>query len=496
MLRAGNIPVMGGAKPADALGLGRLRFHPIATGGFGDAHNSYAHSMAWFRDALYVGTSRDLLALLKLFPPPADPAAMRPWPVLVPNNVEQLDLRAQIWRWVPSAGTWDLVHVSPNIQGRSGKPVARDLGYRGMTAFQGRSDPVPALYLSGISSVSRGTGARLLRSLDGRTFTAVSQPGLGNPEISTLRALVPFDGYLYVSPAGAGKAWNSTGKALVLRCNDPVKGRWESTCAPGFGDPKNTGVFEMQVFNNHLYAGTFNSATGFQIWRTAPTGGKPCVWTRVIDRGAYRGNLNEMAMSMCAFNNALYVGSGIQNGGYDRTHRVGPAASELIRIHPDGEWDLVVGDPRSTPHGFKAPMSDHWAGFNNFFNGYFWRMATHQGWLYLGTFDWSVFLPYATSPQMFAWLRDYIDARGAWNIVAEQGGFDLWRTRDGFHWLPVTLRGFGNPWNYGARTMCSTPQGLFVGTANPFGPKVAIQTAGGWIYVPNPHGGAEVWHAL
>src|SRR5580704_5911723 len=132
-------------------GTERSGFSRIATGGFGDPHNSYAHSMAWFQGSLYVGTSRDLLALLKLFPPPEDPAAMRPWPIQVPDSVEKLDLRAQIWHWTPARKTWEMVHISPVIEGRNGGRVARDLGYRGMTVFQGRSDPVPALYLSGIS---------------------------------------------------------------------------------------------------------------------------------------------------------------------------------------------------------------------------------------------------------------------------------------------------------------------------------------------------------
>jgi len=470
-------------------------FTPIATRGFGDPHNSYAHSMAWFQGSLYVGTSRDLLALLKLFPPPKDPAAMRPWPIEVPTRVEDLDLRAQIWRWAPARQSWTMVHVSPVIGSKTGGQVARDLGYRGMTIFQGKSDPVPALYLSGISSVSRGTGARLLRSLDGITFNAVSEPGLGNQEISTLRALVNFDGHLFVAPAGAGKAWNSTKKAVVLRSPDPARGIWEQASVPGFGDPTNTGVFEMQVFNGFLYAGTFNDKSGFQLWKTPATGGKPCSWTKVIDCGAHRGNKNEMAMSMCVFNDSLYVGTGIQNGGYDRTHRVGPAASELIRVYPDGSWDLVIGEARMTPQGRKAPLSGMLPGCNNFFNGYFWRMVSHKGLLYLGTFDWSVFLPYARSPAMFEWLQNYIDDRGPWNIVHTRGGFDLWSTMNGKSWTAVTRRGFGNPYNYGARTMISTPAGLFIGTANPFGPKVAVQLPSRWMYVPNPRGGAEVWQA-
>lgn len=474
---------------------GRSGFKPIATEGFGDPHNSYAHSMAWFRGSLYAGTSRDLLALLKLFPPPGDPASMQPWPVRVPDNVEKLDLRAEIYRWVAATKGWERMHISPLIIGRNQRPVARDIGYRGMTVYRGLSDPAAALYLCGISSVSRGTGARLLRSVDGRTFAAVSAPGLGNPSISTLRALVPFDGYLFAAPTGSGKSWNSSGKAIVLRSNDPVRGQWETASLPGFGDRTNTGIFEMQVFNEHLYAGTFNHALGYQVWKTPATGRRPCEWKKVIDRGAYRGNKNEMAMSMCAFNGALYVGGGIQNGGYDRTYQIGPAASELIRIHPDDSWDLVVGEPRQTSQGYKFPISGRLPGFDNYFNGYFWRMVSHRQWLYLGTFDWSVFLPYATSPRVFDWLKTYIDVAGAWNIAEGRGGFELWRTRDGVTWIPVTLTGFHNPYNYGARTMVSTPEGLFVGTANPFGPEVAVETRTGWSYVPNARGGAEVWHS-
>ncbi len=253
-----------------ANGLRASDFTCIAAGGFGDGHNSYAHSMAWFRDALYVGTSRDLLALLKLSPPPKDPSAMKPWPVSVPDTVEKLPLEAEIWRWLPEKGGWKQVHKSPLIRGRTGKLVPRDIGYRGMTIFQGRSDPAPCLYIAGISSASRGSGARLLRSVDGHVFEAVSPAGLGNPGISTLRAQAPFDGYLYVAPAGEGKTWNTTQRAIILRSNDPVNGVWEPACSPGFGDPTNTGIFELQVFNDHLYAGTFNNASGSRLNTVSP----------------------------------------------------------------------------------------------------------------------------------------------------------------------------------------------------------------------------------
>ena len=366
-------------------GLHARHFSRIAANGFGDSQNSYAHSMAEFGGDIYVGTSRHILALLKLFPP-ADAASMDPWPVKVPQSVEQLDLRAQIWRWHPQARCWERAHTSPEIDGRNGRAVPRDLGYRGMAVFRGRSDVAPALYVSCLSSVSRGTGARILRSPDGITFDPVGEPGLGNPNVSTFRSLVAFDDHLFVAPAGEGTTWNVTRAPTILRSPDPARGEWTHACVAGFGDPTNGGIFELEAFNGHLYAGTFNHILGHQIWKTPATGTQPCRWTKVLERGGYRGSLNEMAMSMCAFNGALYVGSGLQNGGYDRTYRIGPAAGELIRIYPDDTWDLVVGTARDTPQGRRLPISGLGCGFDNFFNGYIWRMVVHDGWLYVGYF--------------------------------------------------------------------------------------------------------------
>jgi len=292
--------------------------------------------------------------LLKLFPP-TDAASMDPWPVRVPETVQELDLRAEIWRW--RAGAWNAVHRSPEIPGKNGAPVPRDLGYRGMSVFRGRSDTAPALYVSCLSSVARGTGARLLRSEEGTEFVPVGAPGLGNPNVSTFRSLVAFDDHLFVAPAGEGTTWNVTRAATILRSPDPAHGEWTQACVAGFGDPTNAGIFELAVFDGHLYAGTFNHSLGHQIWKTPATGPAPCRWTKVLERGAFRGSLNEMAMSMCPFDGALYVGTGVQNGGYDRTYRIGPAAGELIRIYPDDSWDLVMGSARETPHGAKPPIA-------------------------------------------------------------------------------------------------------------------------------------------
>ena len=471
-------------------GLVMRDFTQVAAQGFGDQANAYVHSMNLFQGRLFAGTSRHSMALLHLFPPP-EPPPMDPWPVSAPDSVEDLDMHGQIWRGTSRGSMWELAYRSPSIRGKNGNRVPRDLGYRGMAVFQGRSDRAPALYVGAMSTVARGTAARVLRSADGEDFRPVGPPGLGNPQVSSFRAMADFDGHLFVPPAGEGITLNSNSASVVMRSPDPAAGSWSPACEPGFGDPTNTGIFEMAVFGDHLYAGTFNASRGYQVWKTPATGDRPCQWVKVLDRGAHRGPSNEIAMSMCVFRDALYIGSAVQNGGYDRVNRVGPAASELVRLRADDSWELLIGEPRHTPDGEKEPLSGIGPGFDNIFAGYFWRMAVHDGWLYLSTFDWSVFLHYAGRPSPAA--QRLVDEYGLDQVVGRAGGFELWRTQDGTTWIPVTLDGFGNPYNYGARTLVSSPHGLVLGTANPFAPETPMRSAAGWEYVANPAGGAEVW---
>ena len=484
-------------RPAPWLPPGALDpvdFVRIAENGFGDGLNSYAHSMAWFRGHLYVGTSRGTLAMVRANQPPP---AFTAWPIKTPGNVYDLDRRAQIWRYSPDEDRWELAFISPMITGRTGETVARDIGYRGMSVGQAADDPEPALYVCTWSS-SKGLAPGIMRSRDGVTFEDLPAPFARDPSINTFRTLEFFKGRFYTTPTGRTAGYGLAAECVaevpvVYTTETPSGGDWVEASTPGFGDRGNLTIFEMTQFNGCLYAATLNPEHGFQIWKTRGEGPPPHEWTLVVADGAGRGNLNEAAASLCPFKDALYVGTGVVNGGYDRTRRVGPAASELIRIHPDDSWDLVVGAPRQTPTGFKHPISGLGPGFDRLFNGYFWRMAVHDGWLYLGTYNWAVLLPFLpldawpeAGKELFEWV-------GLDNLVANDGGFDLWRTWDGVDWTCVTGNGFDNQYNWGIRTMVSTAHGLFVGTANPFGPEVAVRTAEGWTYEPNPRGGLEVW---
>ncbi|MEQ9738304.1 MAG: hypothetical protein RLN67_13900, partial [Algiphilus sp.] len=167
--------------------------------------------------------------------------------------------------------------------------------------------------------------------------------------------------------------------------------------------------------------------------------------------------------------------------------------AEVLRVWPDDSWELLVGHSRVTPDGIRYPLSGLSPGFDNLFQGYVWRMCVHDGWLYVGTFCWANMLPYLP---VHVWPEDVMVMIRRWGmdrLAYQHGGSELWCTRDGIRWQRAVRNGFDNPYNWGIRNMMSTPHGLFVATANPFGPTVAQRREGEWRYLPNPRGGTEVW---
>lgn len=477
-------------------GLQAPDFRMLSCGGFGDGNNVYAHSMEWFKGCLYVGTTRGSMALIKARNPPPP---FKPWPVWYPEDIFEVDRRAQIWRYDPGTAQWSLVFQSPWAVGYYGKLTPRYIGFRGMTVMQATGDPEPALYVSAWAPIAAEL-PNILRSEDGEHFEAITRPPW-DETVRSFRTMQPFQGRLHCSPTGSNSRQPSGensayrdsmgGQTVIYAADDLRAGNWKPANTEGFGDQGNFTVFEMVEFNDHLYAGTVN-VNGFQLWKTDGAGGPPYQWTKVLERGAGRGAHNECAGSLCVYKGALYIGSGVLNGGYHVELKIGPAAAELIRVWPDDSWDLLVGEQRDTEQGLKYPLSGYGAGFDSIFNGYIWRMVEHQGWLYAGTLNWANIIPYLPAKIWPEDVQQLVHRWGGDAMVHEIGGCNLWRSQDGVAWEPVLRDGFGNPYNWGIRTFASTPVGLFVGTANPFGPSIAVRRQGGWTYVPNPRGGCEV----
>ena len=136
------------------------------------------------------------------------------------------------------------------------------------------------------------------------------------------------------------------------------------------------------------------------------------------------------------------------------------------------------------PDGRKEPLSGRQPGFDNFFNGYFWRMCEHDGWLYMGTFEWSSILGYVNRsrwPEAFANVIAHVNPQ---NILDYQSGFDLYRSFDGENWVPVSTNGLGNPLQMGFAHLRLDPARACSWHRQPVGPKIMPIDGSGYRIQP------------
>lgn len=421
-------------------------FVTIADGGMNHPGSTIAHCMAWFQGCLYMGTSA--------------PGSRGP------------EDRARILRFDPRAGTWTTVFESPlvalddqsraraawlgaggggDLRFSAGETdmMGRDIGLRAMTVFQGRSDSAPCLYVATISVF----GALILRSQNGQDFAPVTEPGLGDDTVMSFRGMAVLGDRLFIAPAGTitpdGIDRNLAPQAGLFVSDDPASGVWDQAAPVGFDDPDNRTIFALAQAHGHIYAGTCNLLRGFQLWRSPATGPAPYVWTRVLTDGAGRFTHNPAAVTMQEFNGALLVGTGIPGFGQDGDNDIGPCAAELLRVHADASWDLLVGEPRFSAEGLKVPLSMMGPGFGNPYNLAILAMTPHQDALLVGTHNWDADdrVTHGTGQQI-------------------RGGYQLWSSTDGETWTCVIDDGLGNFASCGIRSLLSTPEGLFAGTLN------------------------------
>lgn len=396
------------------------RFSAVAPPGLGHPGSTFAHSMAWFRDRLHVGTSA--------------------------RSGEE---HARILARDPLTGEWETVFESPTQAVEDGAPLAeamaarvgRDTGSCSMAVFQGRSDPAPCLYVGTMSG-------QLLRSEDGRSFEPATGPEAGDETPMSFRGLTASNGLLF-AVSGDRTGRDPAPRGIIHVTDDPASGRWAEACAPGFGDPANSGISAMATAHGHVYAGTGSPTHGFQLWRTRAEGPPPFHWEKVLANGAWRYNLNHSVVALIEFDGDLYVGSGLPGPGQDRENDLGPSAAELLRVHPDKSWDLLVGEPRFTPDGLKVPLSAMGPGYDDPHNAAASCFGVHEGVLYAGT----------DHREPFHWA---LHGGGA----PIGGGCQLWATTDGETWTRIVENGHGRATSTAIRALCSTPDGLFVGTAN------------------------------
>jgi hypothetical protein len=306
------------------------------------------------------------------------------------------------------------------------------------------------------------------------------------------------NGKLYV-----GTSIGEPGRAAIFASSDPVNEGW--TKVADFAGTTNTEVIALKSFNGCLYVTTQGNVDladgiwhGFEVWRSmVPDPANPDViaggdWKQIVTEGA-GDSRNFWGASMEALGDYIYIGTiSLPVSEYFAQTFKG---FELIRVGKDDKWELVIGNhpqfvgmSNSTTAERGIPISGLPAGFGNPLNFYCWSLQEHDGILYLGTLDISSFilgLPAEVLAGTFD-LPESIIARMR-EMITGFAGADLWKTADGIAWEPVSLDGFGNPHNYGFRTMFSGS--LYVGTANPY----VGQGCEIWAALPE-QGPGVAWH--
>jgi hypothetical protein len=450
--------------PARALASAPPAVQLIAQNGFGDDRNVYSWSMARFRGKIYVGTGR-MVACVEGFTADfylrvSGKYVQEPYPgAYCPPDAYDMDLRAEIWEYTPRTGRWRRAYRSsadvPNPRER-GKFVARDIAFRGMTVYRDAGGH-ERLYIGGVTAdeyipeLKLAHPPRMLSTADGRHFSAtparkliVRMPyGIFRP--IGFRSMRVWQGRMFVTLTPG-----LTGDGAIFEVTRPWSPRHASYRQIS---PRTMAVFETQVFNGHLYAGTGDSNRGYGVYETTRqrSGYR---FQPVVTAGAGRGSDVTSVVSMGVFKGRLYVGS---SGWWGQQLPV----SELIRIDRAGAWQVVAGKPRIADGEVRVPVSGLGDGFNNMFSAHFWRMGTYRGALVVGTNDWA-FLVRTAYPDLEPSEISLVES-----VIKPEAGFDLWSSCDGHDWAPITRDAFGgNPFDFGARNLVTAGSQLFIGSAN------------------------------
>jgi hypothetical protein len=277
-------------------------------------------------------------------------------------------------------------------------PVPPNPTMANLTALTEFNGEIYAATMSEAGYMDVTVNSAIYKSRDGRHWQKVSQDGMGDPVNNTsLFTLATFQGKLYV---GTGKM-EGGGIAQIWRTSNGKK--WEAVDTAGLGDSANYLIGSLAVFQGRLYAATWNSGKGVQLYRSAT--GNPGSWkkaTSLFDDAGFAAN---GTTGFITYNNQFYMAV------------EGPGEG-IYRSKDGSAWSAV------TPAGFGDPAVD-------------------------GSGSFAIF-----NKQLYF---------GSGNFVT---GGKIWRTQDGKNWSNVMAGGFGDANNYKVESLVAFNDGLFAFTSN------------------------------
>ena len=241
--------------------------------------------------------------------------------------------------------------------------------------------------------------ARVFRTSKGTNWTQANTDGFGNANNFITLSYAVFNNYIYAS------TYNLVTGSEIYRSSDGTN--WSSVMTGGFGDANNIGIFKMFVWNGYIYAGTMKKTGtgGCELWRSSDG----TTWVQVNSDGFGNPN-NTGIVGLGAFGSYLYVGT-LQ----------GPNISggEMYRSSDGITWESIS----SATNGFGDINNDAIRGLTEF-----------KGYLYAATEN-------------------------------KKNGCEIWRSSNGTSWTQVENGGFGNTNNLTIYELTVYSNQLFIGTS-------------------------------
>lgn len=229
----------------------------------------------------------------------------------------------------------------------------------------------------------------LLKTTDGVSWKTIDT---GISAGTSTRAIVEHNNKLYMAVMNDRVKDKNTHVYCSL---DPEVHGWkEITFTGGNKNPRGQAV-SLCSFNNHLYVACENPK-GFEVWRSEDLEPSKDQWKLVVDKGA-GDEANAQPYTMEKFKDYLYVGTVKTPENMLMGEKFSIKPFDLIRIDVKDNWEVVIGGKADVPSSpetgkRKPPLSLNASGFGKKTNGYCWQLKEYRNELYLGTWDWSVSL--------------------------------------------------------------------------------------------------------
>jgi hypothetical protein len=364
------------------------------------------------------------------------------------GNVYITDLENhRIQKFAPGVPGWRQQHVN-------------GFGYR-WNGYVGALSPFGEHLYAG--TVNWDTGGHLWRKGPDKAWEAISTDGFGYADNVSIEDLVEFDGQLYASTRNATEAGGSNG-GQVWRSATGDLGDWHMVASGGFTSTDNLDVWLLSVFESKLYAATWNPSTGAELWRSSS--GDTVSWAPVMTGGFGEGADQSFLSSLTEFNGHLYAGTDNTNTGTQVWRSSTGDSGSWNRVNDDGFGDEFNWSVTLEPFaGYLYAGTYNYAESDNP-GAELWRCQTCDG------SDWQQ-VPISKgfgdtenrAIRSLTVLHDELFAV-TYNATA---GMGVWRTADGTDWRQVGPDGLGDSNNissYWDNSVAVYRDTLYIGTEN------------------------------